>query len=139
MTYTTNYNLKKPGTDDLVDIDDLNGNADIIDSALAGKQDTLPNGTADGDVLTWDDANDEWTAQAPSGGGYVAQDTAPLDTGLLWVDTSDNSVDGGYELVSNKVTAIDNTSTDTQYPSAKCVYDIIGDVETILADLIGGA
>ena len=100
MTYTTNYNLKKPDTTDLVKVGDLNDNADTIDSALetnataiAGKQDTLPNGTADGDVLTWDDVNDEWTAQAPSGGGYVAQDTAPLDTGLLWVDTSDNSVD----------------------------------------------
>ena len=92
MTYTTNYNLKKPDTTDLVKVGDLNDNADAIDAALAGKQDTLPDGTADGDVLTWDDVNDEWTAQAPSGGGYVAQDTAPLDTGLLWVDTSDNTV-----------------------------------------------
>lgn len=27
------------------------------------------------------------------------------------------------ELVSNKVTALSSSSTDTQYPSAKCVYD----------------
>lgn len=45
----------------------------------------------------------------------------------------------GCEVTSNKVTALSNASTDTQYPSAKCVYDIIGDVESILADLIGGA
>ena len=29
----------------------------------------------------------------------------------------------GKEDKTNKVTSIDNTSTDTQYPSAKCVYD----------------
>lgn len=30
-----------------------------------------------------------------------------------------------YELASNKVTSIDSSSTDNQYPSAKCVYDAI--------------
>ena len=44
MTYTTNYNLKKPGTDDLVDVADLNDNADTIDAALVGKQDELTPG-----------------------------------------------------------------------------------------------
>jgi hypothetical protein len=33
-TYTEYYNLKKPGTDDLVLIGDLNGNFDIIDGAI---------------------------------------------------------------------------------------------------------
>ena len=33
----------------------------------------------------------------------------------------------------NLVTSISSTSTDTEYPSAKCMYDIIGDVETLLA------
>lgn len=28
-----------------------------------------------------------------------------------------------YEQTSNKVTSLSNSSTDTQYPSAKCVYD----------------
>ena len=40
-----------------------------------------------------------------------------------------------YELSSNKVTSISSSSTDTQYPSAKCVYDLIGDVETLLTTL----
>ena len=40
---------------------------------------------------------------------------------------------------SNKVTSIDENSTDTQYPSAKCVYDIVGDIESILTTLdVGG-
>ena len=38
----------------------------------------------------------------------------------------------GYEVVSNKVTSLSSSSTDTEYPSAKCVYDIIGDVESLL-------
>ena len=30
------------------------------------------------------------------------------------------------------VTTLDSTSTDTQVPSAKCVYDIVGDIETLI-------
>lgn len=41
----------------------------------------------------------------------------------------------GNESTSNKVTSLSSSSTDTQYPSAKCVYDLIGDVETLLAAL----
>ena len=33
-TYTTNYNLKKPADSDLINIADVNGNADIIDEEL---------------------------------------------------------------------------------------------------------
>ena len=37
------------------------------------------------------------------------------------------------ELSGNKVTSLSSSSTDTQYPSAKCVYDLIGDIESLLA------
>ena len=37
------------------------------------------------------------------------------------------------EVQNNKVTSLSSSSTDAQYPSAKCVYDIIGDVESLLA------
>lgn len=39
------------------------------------------------------------------------------------------------ENTTNKVTSISSLSTDTQYPSAKCVYDLIGDIETLLAGI----
>lgn len=39
----------------------------------------------------------------------------------------------GAEAQSNKVTSLSASSTNTQYPSAKCVYDLIGDVESLLA------
>lgn len=39
----------------------------------------------------------------------------------------------GKQDKSNLVTSISSSSTDAQYPSAKCVYDIVGDIETLLA------
>ena len=36
---------------------------------------------------------------------------------------------------SNLVTSISASSTDTQYPSAKCVYDIVGDIESLLSTI----
>ena len=44
----------------------------------------------------------------------------------------------GYEVLSNKLSSSDHltsNSTDRQYPSAKLMYDIIGDVETLLANI----
>lgn len=44
----------------------------------------------------------------------------------------------GDEVTTNKVTSLSSSSTDTQYPSAKCVYDMIGDVESVLTTLLEG-
>lgn len=44
----------------------------------------------------------------------------------------------GFEDSSNKVIAVDENSTDEQYPSAKCVYDLVGNVETLLTNLDTG-
>ena len=46
-----------------------------------------------------------------------------------------SQIRNGMEATNNKVTSLSSSSTDTQYPSAKCVYDLIGDVETLLAAL----
>ena len=35
------------------------------------------------------------------------------------------------------VTSVSSTSTDTEFPSAKCMYDALGDVESALTALIG--
>lgn len=42
-----------------------------------------------------------------------------------------------YQTIANLVTTISSSSTDTQYPSAKCVYDIVGDIGTLLDQLNG--
>lgn len=41
----------------------------------------------------------------------------------------------GLEKSANKVTSLSSASTDTQYPSAKCVYDLLGDVESLILAL----
>lgn len=41
----------------------------------------------------------------------------------------------GLENVSNKVTSISSSSTDTQYPSAKCVYTELGEKQDVIDDL----
>lgn len=40
-----------------------------------------------------------------------------------------------YQTLANLVTSISSESTDSQYVSAKCVYDLIGNLETILNTL----
>lgn len=37
--------------------------------------------------------------------------------------------------IGDLVTSIDSSSTDEQYPSAKCVYDLIGTLETRLSNI----
>ena len=37
-----------------------------------------------------------------------------------------------YQTTANLVTSVSSSSTDSQYPSAKCMYDLIGDVETLI-------
>lgn len=38
----------------------------------------------------------------------------------------------GLQTTSNLVTSVSSSSTDSQYPSAKCLYDMVGDIETLL-------
>ena len=57
--------------------------------------------------------------------------TSNADYDFEW---KDNSIDT-CEKVTNKVTTINENSTDTEYPSAKCVYDIVGNIETILGGI----
>lgn len=40
---------------------------------------------------------------------------------------------------TNLVTSISSSSTDIQYPSAKCIYDIVGDIETALHTINSGS
>ena len=51
------------------------------------------------------------------------------------VVTGGTAVLTNIEITTNKVTTISGSSTDTQYPSAKCVYDLVGNIESILEEL----
>ena len=41
----------------------------------------------------------------------------------------------GLQTTANKVTSLSSSSTDTHYPSAKCVYDLVGNIEALLASI----
>lgn len=41
----------------------------------------------------------------------------------------------GLQTTSNLVTSVSSSSTDSQYPSAKCLYDLVGNVESLLASI----
>ena len=41
-----------------------------------------------------------------------------------------------FEVKTNKVTSISDQSTDSEYPSAKCVYDIVGNIESALQTIL---
>ena len=70
--------------------------------------------------------------------GTIATITITDKNGTTTASVSDGTTPdiSGKEDKTNKVTSLTSSSTDTQYPSAKCVYDIIGDVETLLNALL---
>lgn len=56
---------------------------------------------------------------------YIYANNAWEQVGVTDVDLSD------AEMVTNKVTSLSAQSTDTQYPSAKCLYGIVGDLSAL--------
>lgn len=71
------------------------------------------------------------------GGGSVTVDSAmsstsenPVQNKVIYVALNNK------QDTSNLVTSISSSSTDVQYPSAKCVYDIVGDIESTLDAII---
>ncbi len=52
--------------------------------------------------------------------------------------TTYNIVDAGAVQTTNIVTSISASSTDSQVPSAKAMYTVIGDVESALQILLEG-
>ena len=82
---------------------------------------------------------DKYTKPTP---GIPKTDLASdVRTSLEKADTAlQNHQDiSGKEDISNKVTSLSNSSTDTQYPSAKATYTyintILGNIETLLAEV----
>ena len=73
--------------------------------------------------------------------GYLTQhqDISDLRThiknGTVHITAAERKKWNAKEDVNNKVTSLSASSTDAQYPSAKCVYDMIGNVEALLAAL----
>ena len=65
--------------------------------------------------------------------GLYIGDTAPTDPSIkVWIDTSGKA--GDVEMTSNKATSISSSATDTQYPSAKAVYDIKSELNESISE-----
>jgi len=101
--------------------------SDLIDDSNSGNK--FANAS---EKQTWNAKYDK-----PVGGIPSTDLSSGVQTSLGKADTAVQDV-SGKEDKSNKVTSLSSSSTDTQYPSAKCVWDMIGDVETVLTTLTTG-
>lgn len=118
----------------------IDGNGASVDTLLSGKQNTLVSGT---NIKTINNTSllGSGNISITSGSGTVTSVGMTVPTGLS-VSGSPITSSGtlavslatgytiptttemnGKEVTTNKVTSLSSTSTDTQYPSAKCVYD----------------
>lgn len=102
--------------------------------SLTGKQDVLVSGTNIKTINNESLLGSGNITVSSGGGGSVTVDstlstssTNPVQNAVITTALN------GKEDASNKVTSLSSSSTDTQYPSAKCVYDIIGNIESLLA------
>lgn len=95
-------------------------------------QENLPTTSTAGQVL-----KSTSTAGTTAWGTLSASDVGALPSNTTYVSSvnGDSGAITNVEKTTNKVTSLSSLSTDTEYPSAKCVYDLIGDVETLLASI----
>ena len=66
----------------------------------------------------------------------IPTDTSDLTNGAGYITSASLA---NYQTTSNLVTSISSSSTNAQYPSAKCVYDIVGNIESILQNINSGS
>ena len=105
--------------------------SDLVDDTNSGNKFVTTS-----EKQTWNGKYDK-----PVGGIPKTDLDSSVQTSLGKADTAiqEHQDITGKEDKSNKVTSISNSSTDTQYPSAKCVYDLVGDIESVLHELnVGG-
>ena len=88
--------------------------SDLIDDSNSGNKFVTTS-----EKQTWNNKYDK-----PNSGIPKTDLASDVQTSLGKADTSIQDV-SGKEDKTNKVTSLSSSSTDTQYPSAKCVYDYI--------------
>lgn len=133
------------GTSGVVDLgtvltshQDISGKADKVNNATNGNLASLD---SSGNLVdSGSKASDFATAAQGRKADSAYQkpnDGIPMDDLSQEVqDAIESGSQEGVELVSHKVTALDSSVTDTQYPSAKCVYDVLSAIATIEDDTL---
>jgi hypothetical protein len=98
---------------------------------------------SDEHIVVWDGQTTKTLRQLIAAGGGSSGGTSDYDQLDNRPSINGNTLTGnktaanlGLEATANKVTSISSSSTDDQYPSALCVYTLVGDIESALAALI---
>lgn len=113
---------------------DLPNNAEIGDAYTVKYAGT--SGTdVDGTEYVWGtfDGTNQWIAIGADMSLYQKLLVSGTNIKTVGNESLLGSGDVAAEMTANKVTSVSAQSTDTEYPTAKCVYDIVGNVETLLA------
>ena len=135
--YITNSALT-PYVSSVNNISPVNGNVTLSIPTVNNPTITFTQGgTTKGTFTLNQSVNETIELDAGGGGGSITVDS-------VMSSTSENPVQNKVIYValnnkqdtSNLVTSISSSSTDAQYPSAKCVYDIVGDIESTLDAII---
>ena len=101
-TYTTNYNFKKPAQEDFYNVEDFNGNADVIDKQLkevSDKADRIicnPNLLINGNFQIWQRGETFLT------NGYIADRWRVKNNGTI-ISITRNTADGGVHFAYSQV------------------------------------
>lgn len=74
------------------------------------------------------------TSDLNNDSGFITKSVSDLDN-----YTNNTNLQNTYQTKSNLVTSVSSSSTDTQYASAKCLYDTVGNISTILQTLDTGS
>lgn len=93
---------------------------------------TIPSAVTESTVSDWGFTKNTGTITGITMNGASKGTSGTIDLGTVITSHQDIS---GKENTSNKVTSISASSTDTQYPSAKCIYTLIGNIETLLSQV----
>ena len=98
---------------------------------------------SDEHIVVWDGQTTKTLRELIAAGGGSSGGTSDYDQLNNRPSINGNTLTGnktganlGLEDSANKVTSISSSSTNDQYPSALCVYTLVGDIETALAALI---
>ncbi len=131
-------------------IEAINGGREVI---ISVPNVTIGEDTLDISFVSWDTLAADYEGVTVNSSVYIESGihkyivnlTGLYATGLgdMWnavsiVEIATKADLSNYQDKNYLVTYLSSACTDTQYPSAKVVYDTIGNVESILAELIGG-
>ena len=133
--YITNSALT-PYVSSVNNISPVNGNVTLSIPTVNNPTITFTQGGTTKGIFTLNQSANE-TIELDAGGGSITVDSAmsstsenPVQNKVIYVALNNK------QDTSNLVTSISSSSTDAQYPSAKCVYDIVGDIESTLDAII---